>query len=55
VEISSSASPYITPNSNTGLPIATDTTFRVARQAIHHDSARPSRVLLPVIPIKDTP
>ena len=51
VEISSSASPYITPNSNTGLPIATDTTWRVAKQSIHHDAARPSRVLLPVIPI----
>ena len=54
VEISSSASPFITPNSNTGLPIASDTSFRVARQTIYHDSARPSRVLLPVIPIRDS-
>ena len=54
VEISSSASPYITPNSNTGLPIATDTTWRVARQTIYHDAARPSRILLPVIPIRDS-
>jgi len=54
VEISSSAAPYITPNSNTGLPIATDTTWRVARQTIFHDAARPSRVLLPVIPIHDS-
>ena len=54
VEISSSASPFITPNSNTGLPIATDTTWRVARQTVYHDAARPSRVLLPVIPIRDS-
>jgi putative CocE/NonD family hydrolase len=54
VEISSSASPFITPNSNTGLPIATDTTFAVARQTIYHDAARPSRVLLPVLPIRDS-
>ena len=53
VEISSSAAPFITPNSNTGLPIATDTTWRVARQTVYHDAARPSRVLLPVVPIRD--
>lgn len=53
LEISSSAAPFITPNSNTGLPVATDTTWRVARQTVYHDAARPSRVLLPVLPIRD--
>ena len=53
VEVSSSASPYIAPNSNTGLPVATDTTWRVARQTVFHDRRRPSRVLLPVVPIQD--
>jgi putative CocE/NonD family hydrolase len=52
VEISSSASPYIAPNQNTGLPVATDTTWRVARQTIFHDRTRPSRVELPVLPIR---
>jgi len=52
VEISSSASPYVAPNSNTGLPIATDTTWRLARQTIFHESTRPSRVVLPVLPIR---
>jgi len=54
VEISSSASPYVTPNSNTGLPIASDTTFRIARQTVFHDATRQSRVILPVIPIRDS-
>jgi putative CocE/NonD family hydrolase len=49
VEISSSAAPHIGPNSNTGLPIATDTTFRVARNTVYHDHARASHVLLPVV------
>ena len=53
LEISSSATPYIAPNSNTGLPVATDTTWRIARQTIYHDRRRPSRVLLPVLPIQE--
>ena len=50
LEIMSSAVPNLDANPNTGHPIATDTTFRVARQTIHHDRSRPSRLLLPVIP-----
>jgi len=49
VEIASSASPYISPNHGTGNPIATDTAFVVANQTVYHDSARPSRILLPVL------
>jgi len=48
LEISSSAFPFVDPNTNTGLPAATDTTWRVARQTIYHDAARLSFVELPV-------
>ena len=50
LEISSSAAPYYNPNQNTGNPVATDTEWRVARQVIHHDRARPSSITLPVVP-----
>jgi len=49
IEVSSSAAPHIAPNSNTGLPLATDTTFRVARNTVYHDAARASHVVLPVV------
>ncbi|MGE0554703.1 MAG: CocE/NonD family hydrolase [Gemmatimonadales bacterium] len=55
VEISSSAYPFIAPNSNTGNPIATDTESRVAKQTIYHDRSRPSRLVLPVVPRKVIP
>ena len=54
LEISSSASPYVNPNQNTGNPVATDTTWRSARQTIHHDRARPSKLVLPVVPFRTT-
>jgi len=50
IEISSSAVPFINPNQNTGNPVATDTEWKVANQTIYHDRARPSRVVLPVMP-----
>jgi putative CocE/NonD family hydrolase len=50
VQVSSSAFPFVDPNPNTGLPIATDTTWRVAKQTVYHDGTRRSRVLLPVVP-----
>jgi putative CocE/NonD family hydrolase len=49
LEVSSSAAPRFAPNSNTGLPIATDTTFRVARNTVYHDRARASHIVLPVV------
>jgi putative CocE/NonD family hydrolase len=49
LEISSSASPYVNPNQNTGNPVATDTVWRSARQTIHHDRVRPSKLVLPVM------
>ena len=49
VEISSSAYPLFNPNQNTGNPIATDTQWRTARQAIFHDVAHPSALILSVV------
>ena len=49
IDLSSSASPAVAPNQNTGLPIATDTSWVVAQQTIYHDRRRASYVLLPVI------
>jgi putative CocE/NonD family hydrolase len=48
LEVSSSAFPFIDANPNTGLPVASDTTSRVATQTIYHDSARRSFVELPI-------
>ena len=50
LELSSSAAPYYNPNQNTGNAVATDTMWRVARQVIHHDKARPSSITLPIMP-----
>lgn len=50
IEISSSASPFIVVNQNTGNPIATDTEWRVARQTVHHSREYPSHVALPLMP-----
>lgn len=55
LEVSSSAAPYYNPNQNTGNPVATDTVWRVARQVIHHDKARPSAITLPVMPSPSVP
>lgn len=50
VEISSSYAPYINPNSNTGKPVATDTEWKTAHQAIFHDAKHDSYVSLPILP-----
>jgi putative CocE/NonD family hydrolase len=50
IEITSSAAPWINPNQNTGNPVATDTEWKIAHQTVYHDRARPSRVVLPVMP-----
>jgi putative CocE/NonD family hydrolase len=49
LEISSSAVPYLAPNSNTGNPVATDTEWKIARQTIFHTRTYPSAVILPVV------
>jgi uncharacterized protein len=48
VHVTSSNDPRFDPNPNTGKPLRSDTETRPARNAIHHDAAHPSRVLLPV-------
>ncbi|MBX3071047.1 MAG: CocE/NonD family hydrolase [Thermomicrobiales bacterium] len=50
VEISSSNFPRFARNLNTGGDIASETEMRVANQTIFHDAARPSHLILPVIP-----
>lgn len=47
--IAGSLFPLIDPNPNTGEPILTAATTRVATQSIFHDTSRPSCVLLPVL------
>lgn len=49
LSIFSSAFPEYDPNSNTGNEAATDTDMRVAKQTIHHDTVRPSHIIVPVI------
>jgi uncharacterized protein len=50
IHITSSNDPRFDPNPNTGKPLRADGETRVATNAIHHDRAHPSRVLLPVVP-----
>ncbi len=48
VQVSSGAFPRYARNPGTGEPHATATTLRAADQAVYHDPARPSAVILPV-------
>jgi len=50
VDITSSNFPLWDRNLNTGNDPGTDTEMRIAEQTIYHDSDRPSRIILPVIP-----
>jgi uncharacterized protein len=50
VEVASAAFPLFSRNLNTGGHNETETRFVKAEQAIYHDAARPSHVLLPMIP-----
>jgi len=49
LEVTSSCFPRFARNLNTGLPFATDTQPRLARQTIHHSPRHPSRLILPVV------
>jgi putative CocE/NonD family hydrolase len=51
VEVTSSAFPKYDRNLNTGEPLATSTRMQTATQTVHHDAARPSHVLVPVVPL----
>jgi putative CocE/NonD family hydrolase len=50
VQVTSSNFPRWDRNLNTGEPVEVATTMRTAQQTIFHDDARPSRIILPVIP-----
>ena len=50
LELSSSNFPRLDRNPNTGTPIGLETRHRVAAQTVFHDAARPSRLVLPVLP-----
>lgn len=51
VEVASSAFPKYDRNLNTGEPLTTSTRMQTAAQAVHHDAARPSHLLVPVVPL----
>lgn len=53
VQVTSSNFPRWDRNLNTGEPEQSATAMRVARQRIFHDAARPSRIVLPVVPPVD--
>ena len=50
VYITSSKAPHYDPNPNTGTEIATEKNLVPATNSIYHDSTRPSKIILPVIP-----
>jgi putative CocE/NonD family hydrolase len=50
VEVSSSNFPRYDRNPNTGAAFGTEAHPVTARQVVHHDPARPSRLILPVVP-----
>jgi len=50
VDVTSSHFPEYDRNPNTGEPFGMTANVKVANQTVHHSSARPSHVLLPVIP-----
>lgn len=52
VEVTSSAFPKYDRNLNTGEPLATSTRMQTASQRVHHDAARPSHLLCPVVPVR---
>jgi putative CocE/NonD family hydrolase len=49
VEVTSSCFPRFARNLNTGEPVASGTRMQTARQTVWHSTARPSRVMLPVV------
>jgi putative CocE/NonD family hydrolase len=50
LEISSSNFPRFDRNPNTGAPFGETGELRSAEQAVFHDHARPSRIVLPIVP-----
>ena len=52
VDISSSNFPHFDVNPNTGEPEGTGLTRQIARNSVFVDAARPSRVILPIVPAR---
>ena len=50
LDISSSNFPRFDPNPNTGAELPSDGRKQRAENTVHHDAARPSHIVLPVIP-----
>jgi uncharacterized protein len=51
VDITSSHFPQFDRNPNTGEPFGASSRVRVAKQTIYHSAARPSQIVLPVVPV----
>lgn len=51
VDVTSSHFPQFDRNPNTGEPFGSSSKVRVAKQTIYHTTARPSHILLPVVPV----
>ncbi|HEX7124865.1 MAG TPA: CocE/NonD family hydrolase, partial [Thermodesulfobacteriota bacterium] len=52
LDISSSNFPHFDVNPNTGEPPGRERRVVVAHQAVYHDAARPSHILLPIVPAR---
>lgn len=52
LDVSSSNFPRFDVNPNTGDPLWQERHWKVATNTVHHDSARPSRIVLPIVPIE---
>jgi putative CocE/NonD family hydrolase len=50
VDLSSSSFPRFDVNPNTGEPLNDNRRWAVATNTVHHDAARPSHILLPIVP-----
>jgi hypothetical protein len=50
LDVSSSNFPRFDVNPNTGEPLGRHRRFEVAHNSVFHDAARPSHVVLPVVP-----
>jgi predicted acyl esterase len=52
VTVASTGAPFYEPNPNTGEPLTLDPPAKtvVAKNAVHHDRSRPSRIIAPLCP-----
>jgi hypothetical protein len=49
LQVSSGAHPRYARNPGSGEPLASATTLVIAEQTVHHDPARPSAIVLPIV------